>query len=105
MIRSTKRASLALTALAAMATLVGVSVAQAQMRGNFDDADMNRDGHVTLQEYENYVTSRLAAANGRLAQRFKKLSPQDQAARLQQRFEKMDHGKKGYLDRNDWSGS
>jgi Ca2+-binding EF-hand superfamily protein len=42
---------------------------------------------------------------GRMAQRFKQLSPQEQAARLQQRFAKMDSAHKGYLDRNDWSGS
>lgn len=30
---------------------------------------------------------------------------QTSAARLQKRFDKMDHGQKGYLDRQDWSGS
>ncbi len=77
----------------------------AQMRGNFDDADANHDGRVTLQEYQDYITRRLNDSSGRLAQKFKQLSPQDQAARLQKRFNKLDHDHKGYLDRKDWSGS
>ena len=92
-------------ALVAMIALAGAGAAQAQMKGNFDDADANHDGHVTLQEYKDYVTAYLTNANGRLARRFKQLSPEDQAARLQKRFDKMDHGQKGYLDRKDWSGS
>jgi Ca2+-binding EF-hand superfamily protein len=91
--------------LVAMLGLAGAGAAQAQMKGNFDEADANHDGHVTLQEYKDYVTAHLTSANGRLARRFKQLSPEDQAARLQKRFDKMDHGQKGYLDRKDWSGS
>jgi hypothetical protein len=96
--------------LASAAAMVAIGLlvagaAQAQMKGNFDDADANHDGHVTLQEYKGYVTARLATANGRIARRFKQLSPEDQAARLQKRFDKMDHGQKGYLDRKDWSGA
>lgn len=92
-------------ALVALLGLTGTCAAQAQMKGNFDDADANHDGRVTLQEYKDYTTARLANASGRLARRFKQLSPEDQAARLQKRFDKMDHGQKGYLDRKDWSGS
>ena len=92
-------------ALVTMIGLLGACAAQAQMKGNFDDADANHDGHVTLQEYKDYVTARLATANGRVARKFKQLSPEDQAERLQKRFDKMDHGQKGYLDRKDWSGS
>jgi hypothetical protein len=91
--------------LVAVLGLVGACAAHAQMKGNFDDADANHDGHVTLQEYKDYVTNRLATANGRIAQKFKQLSPEEQAERLQKRFDKMDHGQKGYLDRKDWSGS
>ncbi len=91
--------------LVAIISLMTACAAQAQMKGNFDDADANHDGHVTLQEYKDYVTARLATANGRIARKFKQLSPEDQAARLQKRFDKMDHGQKGYLDRKDWSGS
>jgi Ca2+-binding EF-hand superfamily protein len=75
------------------------------MRGNFGDADGNHDGHVDLQEFEAYATNRLMAANGVVAQRFKQLSPDEQVTRLQQRFDRMDRGHKGYLNRNDWTGS
>jgi Ca2+-binding EF-hand superfamily protein len=92
------------TALVAVLGLMAACTAQAQMKGNFDDADANHDGHVTLQEYKDYVSARLAAATGRIARKFQQLSPADQAARLQKRFTKMDHGQKGYLDRKDWSG-
>ena len=92
-------------ALVAAVGIMGACTADAQMKGNFDDADANHDGHVTLQEYKDYVSSHLATANGRMAQRFKQLSPEEQAARLEKRFNKMDHGQKGYLDRKDWSGS
>jgi Ca2+-binding EF-hand superfamily protein len=94
------------TAIALVAVFAGAAWAQAQMRrGNFADADANHDGHVTLQEFEAYAAARLMAANGPVAQRFKELSPQDQTARLQQRFEKLDRGGKGYLDRSDWDGT
>ncbi len=92
-------------ALVALVGLLAACAAHAQMKGNFDDADANHDGKVTLQEYKDYVSNRLSTANGRIARRFKQLSPEDQAQRLQKRFTKMDHGQKGYLDRKDWSGS
>jgi Ca2+-binding EF-hand superfamily protein len=96
-------------ALVAVLGLLGACSAYAQMqgpmRGNFDDADANHDGRVTLAEFKDYLTKRLTAGNGPVAQRFKQLSPQEQADRLQKRFNKLDHGQKGYLDRNDWSGS
>lgn len=99
-----KRFASAVSLIAAIG-IMGACTAHAQMKGNFDDADANHDGHVTLQEYKDYVTSRLATADGRVAQRFKQLTPEEQAARLEKRFNKMDHGRKGYLDRKDWSGS
>ena len=97
--------SLRMFVIAAGIALIAMSAAQAQRRGNFDDADTNHDGHITLPEYQAYMTNRLMAANGTRAQKFKELSPQDQAARLAQRFTKLDTGHKGYLDRNDWGGS
>jgi Ca2+-binding EF-hand superfamily protein len=103
MSRPVKSARITVVALAAV--LLGTPVVQAQVRGNFDDADTNHDGHVTLQEYETYTTNRLMQANGPRAQQFKQLSPDEQAARLQRRFNKLDKGQKGYLDRNDWNGS
>ncbi len=88
-----------------MTAFLGAPAAQGQMRGSFDDADANHDGRVTLQEFESYATQQLISANGPMAQRFKQLSSQEQAARLRQRFNKKDTGHKGYLDRNDWNGS
>jgi hypothetical protein len=104
MMRSNYR-SMSSTVLVAVAGLLAACAAHAQMKGNFDDADANHDGKVTLQEYKDYATNRLSTVNGRIARRFKQLSPEDQAQRLQKRFNKMDHGQKGYLDRKDWSGS
>lgn len=97
------RGTLAKTALAAVLLVAGRPVAQAQIRGNFADADMNHDGHITLPEFDAYVANRLMSANGPLARRFRQLSPNQQAARLQQRFQKLDRAHKGYLDENDWS--
>lgn len=92
--------------IAALAvTILGMPLAHAQMRGNFNDADTSHDGRITLQEFESYATQNLMAGTGFRAQRFRQMSPQQQQAVLQQRFEQMDHGHKGYLDRNDWNGS
>jgi Ca2+-binding EF-hand superfamily protein len=103
--RIIKSLTLRMAALAVLAAFACVPDAGARMRGDFDAADANHDGKVTLQEYQSYATGRLMEANGRLAQKFKQLSPQEQAARIQQRFEKADHGHKGYLDHQDWDGS
>ncbi len=88
-----------------MASLALPLAAHAQMRGNFDSADTNHDGRVSLQKFEAYATNRLTAANGMQAQRFKQMTPQEQMARLQQRFDQIDRAHKGYLDRNDWAGT
>lgn len=85
--------------------LLGAPRPQAQMKGNFDDADADHDGRVTLQEFENYVTRRLMSSNGPMAQQCRELGPQQQAAQLRRRFERMDKGNKGYLTREDWDGA
>lgn len=98
-----KYVALKLAALAIVAAVAGMPGAQAQVKGNFDEADVNHDGHVTLQEYEAYITNRLMNANGRRAQRFQQMTPQERDAALQRRFERLDRGHKGYLDRDDWN--
>ena len=98
------RLSIGIATLVAAAALVTAAPVQAQAKGNFDDADANRDGHVSLQEFEAYATQRLMARSGRLARRFQKLSPEQQRARLEKRFHKLDRDNKGYLDKNDWTG-
>jgi Ca2+-binding EF-hand superfamily protein len=97
--------SLRIAALATVMVFGAACAVHAQVKGNFDDADTNHDGHVTLQEFAAYATTRLAAATGPRAQAFKRLSPSEQADRLQKRFQALDKGHKGYLDRNDWGGS
>ncbi len=88
-----------------VAMTLAASHARAQKNGSFDDADVNHDGRVTLQEFEAYMTKRLMSANGMIGRNFRALSPQEQTARLQQRFDKIDHGHKGYLDRSDWDSA
>ena len=78
---------------------------QAQVHGNFDDADANHDGKITLQEFETYATRRLMAGKGRMAQGFRYLSPDDQKARLKKHFDAADIDHNGVLDRKEWSGS
>jgi hypothetical protein len=105
MIRPTQSSRWLALATAVALALLAAPAAEARVKGNFDDADANHDGRVTLQEYETYTTNRLMQANGPRAQKFKQLTPEQQAARLQQRFDALDKGHKGYLDRNDWNGS
>jgi Ca2+-binding EF-hand superfamily protein len=88
-----------------LTVLAGPLTTHAQARGDFDTTDTNHDGRVSLQEFEAYATGRLMAANGPRAKRFKQLTPQEQQARLQQRFDQLDQAHKGYIDRNDWAGS
>lgn len=91
-------------ALAIIAALMAAPSAYAKNLGDFNIADAKHDGHVTLQEFSTYETQRLQASNGLMAQRFKQMTPQEQEARLQARFKKLDSGNKGYLDQNDWNG-
>lgn len=97
-----RTAGLLLAAMLMLCCAVGMPVAAAQPAGDFDVADTNHDGRVSLQEFEAYASQRLLAAYGRRAQRFRSLSPQEQSAALQRRFDRLDHGHKGYLDRSDW---
>lgn len=96
---------LGLASLALVLLVAGAPPAEARNLGSFAAADANHDGRVTLQEFEAYETARLMAANGPMAERFKALSPQEQAARIEQRFDKLDSDDKGYLDQADWNGS
>lgn len=93
-----------LTAFACLASLLAASPALAAPRlGDFAAADTNHDGRISLQEFQTYETQRLTQAHGMLAQHFQKLSPPQQQAALQKRFNKLDSGSKGYLDQNDWN--
>lgn len=99
------RSSRRLATAALAVTILGTPLAHAQMRRNFNDADVNHDGRITLQEFESYATQRLMTGTGFRAQRFQQMSAQQRQAVLQRRFGQMDHGHKGYLDRSDWNAS
>lgn len=93
-----------LTAFVCLAGLLAASPALAAPKlGDFSTADANHDGHVTLQEFEEYETPRLMQAHGMIAAHFQQMSPQQQQAALQKRFNKLDRGGKGYLDQSDWN--
>ncbi|MCQ8277551.1 hypothetical protein NFI95_03680 [Acetobacteraceae bacterium KSS8] len=77
--------------------------AHAAMPGDFAAADINHDDRVTLPEFESYARARLMAADGMRARAFRSMSPTEQDNRLKTRFEQMDRGGKGYLDRGDWN--
>jgi MipA family protein len=89
-------------AVALALLMLFAGIAHSLTPSTFDDADTDHDGRITLQEFEAYVARRLQDLNGPAAQRFKQLSPPEQEARIQGRFEKADRGHKGYLDRTDW---
>ena len=76
--------------------------ALAQARVDFDQVDANHDGRITFQEFQAYATPRLMTAQGPRAERFQALSSQQQTAVLRERFNRLDQGHKGHLDRNDW---
>ena len=79
--------------------------AQAAMHGNFDDADANHDGRISAEEFDAFATGRLDASSGSRAQMFRQMTPAEQATHLKDRFDRMDNGHKGYLDRSDWNAS
>jgi Ca2+-binding EF-hand superfamily protein len=87
----------------AVLTCVVLTAAQAQMKGDFDAADSNHDGHVTFDEFSAYAKQWLDGANGRKAQKFSQLSTEQQTAVLRKRFDRADRNHKGYLERSDWS--
>jgi Ca2+-binding EF-hand superfamily protein len=84
-------------------TCLALNAAQAQMKGDFDAADANHDGHVTFEEFAAYAKQELGNANGRKARKFKQLSDEQQTNLLHKRFDKADRNHKGYLDRSDWT--
>jgi Ca2+-binding EF-hand superfamily protein len=82
-----------------------MNAAHAQNLGSFSAADVQRDGCVTLPEFSAYETMRLMAAHGFIPRMFQQMTPQEQAAHLQARFEKLDTSHKGCLDQSEWAGS
>jgi hypothetical protein len=93
--------SLALAAVATVALTSGVQ-AQPSSSARFTRADANHDGRVSFQEYESFVGGRMMKARGPRAEKFRSLNPEQQVTLLQKRFQKLDHGHKGYLEPADW---
>jgi Ca2+-binding EF-hand superfamily protein len=89
-------------AIAALTCAAFVS-AHAQMKGDFDAADSNHDGHVTFEEFATYAKQQLEDASGRKARKFRQLSAEQQTAALRKRFDRADQSHRGYLDRSDWN--
>ena len=94
-----------IAALAFATAIATLSSAHAAPANRFDKADANHDGRVTLQEFEAFTGNQLMSGNGKAAQKFKQLGPDQQAARLQRRFQKLDRDHKGYLTREDFSAA
>ena len=91
--------------LAAAAVLALTPLVAAEAGGRFDKADANRDGRVTLQEFEAQTTRNMMNGQGKRAEKFRQLSPQQRAERIQRRFHRLDEGGKGYLTRGDFEAA
>ncbi|GAN69683.1 EF-hand domain-containing protein [Acetobacter orleanensis] len=70
---------------------------------SFQAADTNHDGRISYDEFEIFAKSRMATAGGMRAAMFKRLSPEDQKARLDGKLAQMDTKSKGYLTPDDWN--
>ncbi|MCQ9154193.1 EF-hand domain-containing protein [Acidomonas methanolica] len=69
---------------------------------SFQAADANHDGRVSQEEFEAFAKARLASSGGMRAAMFGRLPPEEQKARLDEKFAQMDSGGKGYLTPDDW---
>jgi Ca2+-binding EF-hand superfamily protein len=87
--------------LAAATVLALAPLAAAEAGGRFDKTDANRDGRVTLQEFEAQAMRHMMNGRGKRAEKFRQLNPQQRAKRIQRRFQRLDEGGKGYLTQGD----
>lgn len=69
---------------------------------SFQVADANHDGRISHEEFEVFARSRMATAGGMRAAMFKRLTPEEQKARLDAKFAQMDTKGKGYLTPDEW---
>ncbi|MBB2168331.1 EF-hand domain-containing protein [Gluconacetobacter aggeris] len=69
---------------------------------SFQAADANHDGRVSQDEFEAFARARMASSGGMRAAMFSRLAPEDQKARLDEKFAQMDTSGKGYLTPDDW---
>ncbi len=89
----------------AFAAIMSLPLAHAEAASRFDKADANHDGRVTFQEFEAFAGNRMMSGNGKAAQKFKQLGPDQQASMLQRRFQKLDKAHKGCLTREDFDAA
>lgn len=95
--------TIAILSVAALATTAQAQSTQTTSgAGRFARADANRDGRVTFGEFESFMGARLMKAKGARGEKFRSLNPEQQVMVLQKRFQKLDHGHKGYLEPADW---
>jgi Ca2+-binding EF-hand superfamily protein len=73
--------------------------------GRFEKADANRDGRVTFQEFETQTNRQMTKGKGKMAEKFRQLSPQQRAKRIQRRFHRLDEANKGYLTPADFEAA
>ncbi|WP_086644487.1 EF-hand domain-containing protein [Acetobacter sp. DsW_063] len=73
-----------------------------QRTESFRSADTNRDGRISEEEFEAFVKIRLGSSGGMRAAMFNRLTPEEQKARLDEKFAQMDASGKGYLTLDDW---
>jgi Ca2+-binding EF-hand superfamily protein len=89
----------------AAAVLALTPLAAAEAGGRFDKTDANRDGRVTLQEFEAATSRQMMEGQGKRAEKFRQQSPQQRAKRIQRRFHRLDEAGKGYLTRGDFDAA
>lgn len=70
---------------------------------SFQTADANHDGRISQDEFAAFARARMASSGGMRAAMFGRLAPEDQKARLDEAFARMDSGGKGYLEPDDWN--
>jgi Ca2+-binding EF-hand superfamily protein len=85
--------------------LAALPLVAAEAGGRFDKVDVNRDGRVTLQEFEAHTTRQMANGQGKPAEKFRQLSAQQRARRIERRFQRLDEAGKGYLTRADFEAA
>jgi Ca2+-binding EF-hand superfamily protein len=91
--------------LVVAAALALTPLVAAEAGGRFDKTDANRDGRVTLQEFEAQTTRQMMNGQGKRAEKFRQLSPQQRTKRIQRRFHRLDEAGKGYLTRGDFDAA
>ena len=92
---------LTLALLAAAAIALGAAAAHAR-DGRFQRMDADHNGRVSFAEFDSFTTQKMMRGSGKQATKFRQLSPEKRARRIQRRFHRLDEANKGYLTRDDF---